>query len=80
MRRSEGIEVDGSDILKELSLVKDADDIAAHEAAEAVSRNREFRNLLPVLFEFLNLVQYLVRRIVRYRTGSGTQVNEDNTS
>ena len=33
MRRSEGIEVDGSDILKELSLVQNADDIAAHKAA-----------------------------------------------
>ena len=32
MRCSDGIEVDRSDFLKELSLVKDADDIAAHEA------------------------------------------------
>ena len=56
MRCSDGVEVDGSDILKELSLVKDADDIATHKAAQAVSCNRESGNLLSVLFQFLDLV------------------------
>ena len=77
MGRGDGIEVDGSDILKELSLVKDADDIAANKAAQAVSRNREPGNLLPVLFKFLDLVQYLPRRIVSYRI-SGMNDNENN--
>ena len=56
MRRSDGIEVNGSDFLKELPLVKYADDIATHEASHAESCNRESRNLHSILFKFLNLV------------------------
>ena len=52
---SGGNEVEGSAILKELSLVTDADDMAAHKTVRAVSWDRESRNLLSLLFKFLDL-------------------------
>lgn len=55
----DGIEVDWRDSLEELSLTQDTDDITSHKAAQAISSDREPRNLFPILLEFLHLAQYL---------------------
>lgn len=41
MRRSDGVKVDGLDVLEELGRMKGTDDITSEEATERVARDRE---------------------------------------